>query len=139
MDSYAEAIPWVFKSFPVVTLVRWLSWLGHCPIHQKAVSSIPSQGTCLSCRFDHCYGAYRRQPNDPSLLHWCFSISVFLSKINRHILRGGLKKSFSVIKLRVESVLKIKQIFANIPFDKVLIPEVYKVFLQLITKIQMQF
>ena len=26
-------------------LARWLSWLEHCPIHQKVADSIPGQGT----------------------------------------------------------------------------------------------
>ena len=30
----------------------WLSWLEHCPIHQKVVGSIPGQGIHLGCRFD---------------------------------------------------------------------------------------
>ena len=28
-------------------LARWLSWLEHCPIHQKVVGSIFGQGTYL--------------------------------------------------------------------------------------------
>ena len=33
-------------------LAQWLSWLEHCPIHQKVAGSIPSQGTFLGCRSD---------------------------------------------------------------------------------------
>ena len=31
---------------------RWLSWLEHHPILQKAEVSVPDQGTCLGCGFD---------------------------------------------------------------------------------------
>ena len=35
-----------------LALAWWLSWLGHHPIHQKVMGSIPGQGTCPSCRFN---------------------------------------------------------------------------------------
>ena len=34
---------------PVLPLPVWLSWLGI--VLQKVAGSIPSQGTCLDCRF----------------------------------------------------------------------------------------
>ena len=33
-------------------LAGWLSWLEHCPIHQKVKGSFPSQGTYLCCGFN---------------------------------------------------------------------------------------
>ena len=42
LDILMKVLPW-----PV-----WLYWLENCPIDQKVVSSIHSQGTYLGCRFD---------------------------------------------------------------------------------------
>ena len=33
-------------------LAMGLSWLEHCPIHQKVAGSIPALGTYLGCGFD---------------------------------------------------------------------------------------
>ncbi|KAF6074873.1 hypothetical protein HJG60_009296 [Phyllostomus discolor] len=45
-----------FVSLPIKThdhpLPVWLSWLEHCPIHQKTGGLIPGQGTRLGCAFD---------------------------------------------------------------------------------------
>ena len=35
-----------------MALAVWLSWLQHCPVHQKVAGSIPSQDTYLGCGFD---------------------------------------------------------------------------------------
>nr|KAF6360086.1 hypothetical protein mMyoMyo1_011044 [Myotis myotis] len=39
-----------------LALAGWLTWLEHCPMHQKVEGSIPSQGRCLACRFDFLVG-----------------------------------------------------------------------------------
>ena len=45
--------------------------------HQKVASLIPSQSTCLGCRFDPDWSMYRRQPIDTSLsLHSSLSKSI---------------------------------------------------------------
>ena len=28
----------------------WLTWLEHCPLNQRVMGSVPSQGTCLGCK-----------------------------------------------------------------------------------------
>ena len=72
----------------------WLIWLECCPICQKVVGSIPSQGTYLGCRFNPQLGAYKRQPIDVFLTHWCFSLSPLLplSKSNEKMSSGDNKK-----------------------------------------------
>ena len=77
-------------------LARWLSWVNRHPVHQNVAGSIPVQGTCLGWGFDPQLG-HMWEASD-----WCFSLtSVSLSlslsllpslKINKHILRWGLKK-----------------------------------------------
>ena len=39
-------------------LAGWLGWLERHLMHQKAVGSIPSQGTKLGCGLIHGWGAY---------------------------------------------------------------------------------
>ena len=62
-----------------IALTRWLSWLEHCPIRQKVVGSIPSQGTYLGCRFDPQLGYVWEATNR------CFSFSLSL-KLIKYIL-----------------------------------------------------
>ena len=80
----------------------WLSWLEHCPIHQKVVDLIPGQGTYLGCRFcpqSECVWEAANQ----SFLHQWLSLSVCLSlfplsslsKINKCI-PGWWYKSYVV-------------------------------------------
>ena len=57
--------------------------LEHCPLHQKVVGLIASQGTYLGCRFDP-WSVYRRQSINVSHSHHCFSSCLCL--INKHIL-----------------------------------------------------
>ena len=40
------------KNISSPALAEGLSWLEHCPVHQKVAGSVPSQGTNLGCRFD---------------------------------------------------------------------------------------
>ena len=61
-------------------LAGWPTWLEHHPAQQKVVDLIPGQGT------------YGRQLMNDSLSHRCFSSTVSLSKINKHILGWGLIK-----------------------------------------------
>ena len=64
----------------------WLSWLEHCPIHQKVGGSIPSQGTYLGCVGSVSgQGAYVRQAL-MFLSHTDVSLSLpFSLKIKKHI------------------------------------------------------
>ena len=52
----------------------WLTWLEHCPVHQKVTGLIPGQGTYVGCRFD-------AQPVCvQEATKWCFSLTlIFLS------------------------------------------------------------
>ena len=57
----------------------------------KVTDLIPSQGTCLGCRFNPwCLGTYGRQLIDASLLHWFFSLSP--SKNNEKMFLGEEKR-----------------------------------------------
>ena len=38
-------------------------WIGHGPVKQRVTGSIPSQGTCLSCRPGPQWGTHERQPH----------------------------------------------------------------------------
>ena len=75
----------------------WLSWLEHPPINQKVMGSIPSQGTCFGGRFGPWFRACARGNWSMFLSH----IDVYLppslpsplSKINKHVLRWGVKKT----------------------------------------------
>ena len=42
----------ILKILPYPALAKWLCWLDHCPMHQKVVGSISSQGTYLGFVFD---------------------------------------------------------------------------------------
>ena len=68
----------------------WLSWLEHCPVNQKVVGSIPSQSTCLGCRFSSQSGHVQEATNPFSLTSKFLSLSLSipspLSKINKHVL-----------------------------------------------------
>ena len=59
--------PWL------VWLPVWLSWLEHCPEHQKAGGLIPGQGTYLSCGFNTWSWRAWEATN------WCFSLSLSVS------------------------------------------------------------
>ena len=50
-------------------LAGWVSWLEHCPVHQKVVGSIPSQDIYPGCRFDPC-SRFVREATDR-----CFSLT----------------------------------------------------------------
>ena len=76
------------------TLARWLSWLESCPIHQKVVGSIPTQGTYLGCRFD------------PPLGLMFLSLTSSLS-LKKKPLRWGLKTNWEKQKITV--VWKLRQ------------------------------
>ena len=69
-------------------LARWLSWLEHCPIYQKVVGLIPSQGK------------YERQPIDLSL---SLSLSVPLSHPSFSL------KSINISWMRIKKVKKKKK------------------------------
>ena len=76
-----------------VALARWLSWLEHRPTHQKAVGSIPGQGTQLGFRFHPWSGRI------PEATSQCFSLtSMFLS----------LPSSLKSIKTNPQVRMKIK-------------------------------
>ena len=62
------------------SLAGWLSWLEHRPIHQRAVGSVPSQGTYLGCGFNPWQGTYKRQLTGFSLTSMSVCLSVSLSK-----------------------------------------------------------
>ena len=59
-----------------VALARWLSWLEHHPTRQKAVGSIPGQGTQLVSGSIPGQGVYQRRPVGVSLSRQCFSLSL---------------------------------------------------------------
>ena len=52
-----------------LTMTGWLGWFKCCPVHQKAVGLIPSQGTDIGCGSITGWGVYRRQLIDLSLSH----------------------------------------------------------------------
>ena len=58
----------------------WLSWLEHCPLDPKVTGSVPSQGTCPSCRVSRGQDVLEKASN-VSLSHGslCLSLSLFLS------------------------------------------------------------
>ena len=60
-------------------LAGCLSWLEYCPVNKKFPGLISS------------WVMYRKQPIYVSLSHQCFSLSLSLSQINKHILGWGLK------------------------------------------------
>ena len=60
-------------------LVRWLSWWQHCPMHQKVVGSIPTQGIYLGSGLISHQGRYRKQPIDVFLSRTDISLSISLS------------------------------------------------------------
>ena len=53
--------------------------VGHQPIGQKVMGSIPGEGTCLGCGFSPSWGMYERQPINFSFSCLCFSLSFSLS------------------------------------------------------------
>ena len=57
-----------------------LGWVAqsveHCPVHQKFVDLIPTQGTYLGGGFKPWLGVYGRQLIDVSLSHQCLSLSL---------------------------------------------------------------
>ena len=65
-------------------LARWLSWLEHCPVHQKG--SIPSQGTFLGCGFDPWLHGSGGNQSMEMFLSVSVSPPSSLSKINKYIL-----------------------------------------------------
>ena len=74
----------------------------HLPAKWKVTTSIPSQGTCLGCRFGPqsvpwsvpSGGTYEGQPINDSLSHWCFSLlSPFFHlslKINKILFKSSV-------------------------------------------------
>ena len=80
------------------TLARWLSWLEHCPIHQKVAGSIPSQGTYVGSTFNPQSGSIWEATYvsfSLSLSH-SLSLSLFLKSINMPSVRIFFKKRHKV-------------------------------------------
>ena len=87
-------------------LTRWLSWLEHHPIHQKAVGSIPSQGTYLVCRFHPWSGCICEAANQCfSLASLSFSLppSPFLSV--KSINTSSDEIFFLILKLQTKRII----------------------------------
>ena len=88
-------LPYINKND--VALAEWLSWLVHCPMHQKVVGSILGQVSYLTTDVVGSIpsqGANGRLQIDVSHIYvsLCLSLPSFFSKINKHILRYELKK-----------------------------------------------
>ena len=97
--------------------IRWMdrkSWTGGSvgwsilPYMKNVVGSIPTHGTYLGCGFDSWLGRLWEATNQ------CFSLTLMflslpapLSKINKYILRWGLKKKSKDGKIRVVIKKKI--------------------------------
>ena len=60
--SVSDYIHAVFKTI-FLALAGVAQWIEHRPANQRATGSIPSQGTCLSCRPGSQNGAHKRQPH----------------------------------------------------------------------------
>ena len=74
-------------------------WTEGRPVKQRAMGSIPSQGTCLGCR-----PGFLVKGVQEATIHWCFSPSVSLSlfvclKINKYnLLKKEKEKENKVAK-----------------------------------------
>lgn len=55
----------------------WLSWLEHCPMHQKVTGSIPSQGKYLVCKINP-RSWHVGEVTDRCVSHQCFLLSLTL-------------------------------------------------------------
>ena len=81
-----------------VALVGVAQWIEHWPADQKIISSIPSQGMCLSCGPGPHFGPCHSQPIDVSLSpSFPFSLKInkiFFKKCLKHLL--GASKSLQI-------------------------------------------
>lgn len=59
----------ILKLNIIAALARWLYWLEHRPVHQKAEGLIPGQGSYLGCGFDAQLGCVQERTNR------CFSLT----------------------------------------------------------------
>ena len=67
----------IIKNRPALAGVA--QWIERTPANQMVTSSIPSQGTCLSCRPSPQWGLYDRQP------HRDVSLPIFLLPFSKKI------------------------------------------------------
>ena len=86
----------------------WLSWLEFRPVKQKITGLIPGQGTRVGCGLVSSQGTSERQVIDVSLPP---SLSLFLPlwKINKHVLRWGLKKKEIIMRILAFQAKKISK------------------------------